>query len=219
MFTAWFRAFAQLLDPRIVRVLGFSVLLSLAIFAGLWVAMAWMLEATAVTEWALVDRIVDVLGGVGTIVATYFLFPVVVSALIGLWLESVARAVELRHYPTRTPKGIGLVAGALASVRFLVKALLINVALLVFLLFPVAYPFAWLVANAWLLSQEYFELVALRHLAPHAARAIRKQHRLHLFLAGLAAAGLFAVPVVNLIAPVVTTMAMVHLFERLRPAA
>lgn len=219
MFTAWFRAFTQLLDPRIVRVLGFSVLLSLAIFVGLWVGIAWLLESTTVTSWTLVDRLVDVLGGVATIVATYFLFPVVVSSLIGLWLDTVARAVELRHYPARTPKGIGVLAGTVASLRFLVKALLVNLALLVFLFFPVAYPFAWLVANAWLLSQEYFELVALRHLAPHAARAIRKQHRLHLFLAGLVAAGLFAVPVVNLLAPVVTTMAMVHLFERLRPAA
>ena len=54
--------FAQLLDPRIVRVLGFSVLLSLAIFAGLWVGIAWLLQTTAIAEWALLDRILDVLG-------------------------------------------------------------------------------------------------------------------------------------------------------------
>lgn len=218
MFTAWFRASTQLFDPRIVRMLGYSVLLSVAIFAALWIAIAWVLASTALSSWTLLERLNDLLGGIATVVSTYFLFPVVVSAMVGLWLDSVARAVEMRHYPGRTPKGIGVVAGTLAALRFLAKALLVNLALLLFLFVPVLHPFAWIGANAWLLSQEYFELVALRHLAPHAARALRKEHRLHLFLAGLVAAALFAIPVVNLVAPVITTMAMVHLFERLRPA-
>lgn len=218
MFTAWFRAFAQLLDPKIVRILGSSVLAAIAIFACLWIGIAWVLEHTAIADSNLLDRVADVLTGVGAIVLTYFLFPVVVSALISLWLEKVARAVEAKHYPGRTPKSLGLVAGTTSSLRFLAKALLVNLALLVFLFFPVAYPFAWLFANAWLLSHEYFELVALRHLAPPEARALRKAHGMHLFLAGLVAAALFAVPIANLLAPVLTTMAMVHMFERVRPA-
>lgn len=218
MFTAYLRAFGQLFDPRIVKILGFSVLLSVAVFGLLWSGIAWLLTQSELTSYWLLEKILDVLGGVATIVTTFFVFPVVVSATIGLFLESVARAVEQRHYPDRKPKGLPLVAGILSSLRFLLKALVVNLVLLLFLFVPVLYPFAWLAANAYLLSREYFELVALRHLDPKAARELRRSRRLQLFFAGLPAAGLFAVPMVNLIAPVLVTMAMVHLFERGRRA-
>ncbi len=38
-----------------------------------------------------------------------------------------------------------------------------------------------------------------------------------MFLGGVAIAGLFAVPLVNLVAPVIATALMVHLFAGLRP--
>ena len=51
---------------------------------------------------------------------------------------------------------------------------------------------------------------------------MRKAHRGRLFLAGIVIAFLFTVPGLNLVAPVIATAAMVHLFEnfrRVRPAA
>jgi uncharacterized protein involved in cysteine biosynthesis len=42
------------------------------------------------------------------------------------------------------------------------------------------------------------------------------RHSVALFFGGIVAAGLFALPVVNLIAPVIVTMAMVHSFHRWR---
>ena len=218
MFTAYLRAFGQVFDPRIVRILGVSVLLSVVVFALLWSGIAWLLTQSEVTSWWLLEKLLDVLGGVATIVTTFFVFPVVISATIGLFLDSVARAVEQRYYPDRKPKGLSVLAGIWASVRFLLKAVVINLVLLLVLFVPVLYPFAWLAANAYLLSREYFELVALRHLDARAARELRRSRSLPLFFAGLPAAGLFAIPVVNLIAPVLTTMAMVHVFERGRRA-
>ncbi len=218
MLTSYFRAIGQLSDPRIVRVLVRSLLLAAAVLAALWAAVAWLLTSTTLSSYWGLETLLDVLGGAGAIVATFFLFPVAISAFLGLYLESVARAVELRHYPQLAePRGLGIVAGTWASLRFVLAALLVNLVLLVFLFAPVLYPFAWLAANAYLLSREHFELVAMRRMDARAARDLRRRHRISLLLGGMVAAAMFAVPGLNLLAPVLVTMAMTHQCERWRP--
>ncbi len=217
MISAYFRAFGQLLDPRIVRLVGYSAAIAIAVFLALWAGVAWLQTSTTITEWTAVEWLVDILGGVATLVVTYFLFPIVMSATVGLFLEPVARAVESKHYSqSAAPKGLPIFGALIATFRFLLKALLVNAVLLVFLLFPVVYPFAWIAGNAYLLSREYFELIALRHVDARTARDLRQRNGPSLLLGGVVAAGLFAVPAVNLLAPVVVTMAMVHAFHRWR---
>jgi uncharacterized protein involved in cysteine biosynthesis len=70
--------------------------------------------------------------------------------------------------------------------------------------------------NGYLLSCEYFELVALRRLEAGDVRSLRKAYGGPLFMAGVLIAFLLTVPLVNLVAPVIGTAAMVHLFQRWR---
>jgi len=88
--------------------------------------------------------------------------------------------------------------------------------LLLFLLIPALYPIVWFLGNSYLLGREYFELVALRRMQPHDARELRRRRRFMVMAGGLGAIGLFAIPVVNLFAPVIVTMAMVHACEAWR---
>lgn len=221
MLTNYVRALGQLFDPRVVRLVGWSILLSLLVFAGLLFAVHWLLTNSALTSMAIVEQVIDWFGRIATVVSAFFLFPMAISALLGLFLDAVARAVEARHYPDLPPApGVSLFAGLMATLRFLAKALLVNLCLLVLVLVPILtplYPAAWLAAHAYLLGREYFELVALRRVDATTAQVLRRRHRLGLLLGGLGAMALFAIPVVNMIAPVVATMAMVHAFERWRP--
>jgi uncharacterized protein involved in cysteine biosynthesis len=73
----------------------------------------------------------------------------------------------------------------------------------------------FLALNGYLLDREHFEVVALRRLDAGAARAMRNRFGGRVFKSGMVIAGLFAIPPVNLIAPVVATAFMVHLFEAL----
>jgi uncharacterized protein involved in cysteine biosynthesis len=220
MLTAFTRAIGQLDDPRVVRVLGASVLASAAVFVALWIGTGWLLTSSALVDTGWIDAALDVLGGLATLALTWVLFPSVVSGLIGLFLERIAAAVEARHYP-ELPKAPGLpfVAGVLATVRFLALVVALNVLLLALLAFPPAYPVAWFAANGWLLGREYFEFIALRRLAPAEARALRRRHGGELLLMGVVTAGMLAVPLLNLIAPVLATAAMVHRFEAWRRTA
>ncbi|MGB0671286.1 MAG: EI24 domain-containing protein, partial [Rhodospirillales bacterium] len=99
--------------------------------------------------------------------------------------------------------------------KFLVTLIGLNLLALLFLIPPMTplFPFVFYAVNGHLLSREYFELVAVRRFDTVAATRLRKQHRLPLFMAGVAIAFLLTVPVVNLLAPLIATGVMVHLFH------
>ena len=217
MFDAYLKAVGQLADPAVRRVAWLSIGVAGAVFAALWTAIGAGLANTAFFEHAWLEWVVDALGGLATLLLTWLLFPGVVSAVVGVLLERVVSAVEARHYPHLTPaRGVSALAGVVSAVRFLALVVAVNLGLMVFLFVPPVFPFVFYGANGYLLSREYFELVALRRTDRDTARAVRRAHRGTLFATGVIAAFALTVPVVNLLAPVVVTAAMVHLFETWR---
>ena len=72
----------------------------------------------------------------------------------------------------------------------------------------------WLALNGYLVGREYAELVASRRLAPAMAARLRRDHRLVFWLAGAVIAFLLAVPILNLVAPVVGAAFMTMRFQR-----
>lgn len=217
MFKAFSKGISQLNDPRTRKVLWLCIGAALAVFAVLWAAVGFLLGSTVFFSTGWLETVVDLLGGLATLMITWFLFPGIMSALIGFFLEDIAGAVEARHYPS-LPKAKGLPAKAavLTTLRFLGAVIVLNIPLLIFLLFPPVFPFVFYAVNGYLLSREYFELVALRRIEPEDMRSLRRAHRGRLIMTGVIITLLLTVPLVNLLAPIVATAAMVHLFEEWR---
>jgi uncharacterized protein involved in cysteine biosynthesis len=103
-----------------------------------------------------------------------------------------------------------------SSLKFLGVMVVLNILMLPFLFLGPLFPFVFYAVNGYLLSREYFELVAFRRVGPAEARALRKAHQGALFVSGVVTAFLLTVPVVNLLAPIVAVAATVHLFQRWR---
>ena len=73
-----------------------------------------------------------------------------------------------------------------------------------------------LVATAWLLGREYFELAAMRFRSPAEAKAMRKDNAATVFTAGLFIAAFVSIPIYGILATPVFAMAfMVHMHKRL----
>ncbi len=214
MIAAFSKALAQLGDPRTRSTVWLSIGIAVVLFIALWSGVGYMLTQTTLFTDGWLNTIVDVLGGLATLVLTWFLFPVVVSAVIGLLLERVAEAVEHRYYPG-LPKapGLSLADTLISTLRFLAVMIVVNVFVLFFLLIPPVFPFVFYGANGYLLGREYFELVALRRMNATQAKKLRASHSMTVVMSGVVTAFLLTVPFVNLIAPIVATAAMVHLFE------
>ena len=217
MFAAFLKAFGQLADGTTRRLIWLSLGAAIAVFAALWLMIGTAIESTELFASGWLETIVDVLGWAATLVLTWFLFPAVFTVIASLFLERVAGATEARHYadlPEAPGARLGAALGATAG--FLAAMVVLNLVMLIFLLIPPLFPFVFYGVNGYLLGREFFELVALRRIGLEEVRHLRKAHRGRLFLAGVVIAFLFTVPGLNLVAPVIATAAMVHLFENFR---
>ncbi|HZY13874.1 MAG TPA: EI24 domain-containing protein, partial [Beijerinckiaceae bacterium] len=101
--------------------------------------------------------------------------------------------------------------------RFALVSALVNLIALMLLLVPGINAIAFLVANAYLLSREFFELAALRYRPLQEVRFLRRRYRVRLFLAGLLIAALLTIPLLNLLTPLFGAAFMVRLHRRIAP--
>ncbi|MDV7341688.1 EI24 domain-containing protein [Terasakiella sp. A23] len=218
MFAAFSKSFAQLPDPTFRKVILMGVLGAFITFLLLFGAVTGFLFDVVLVNIPWVDGLIDWLGSLATIVVVWFLFPAVASVIIGFLLEDIAQAVENKHYPDlppaeQVPWGETLVE----AIKFAGVMILLNLLALPFYLFlaPVA-PFVFYALNGYLISREYFELVGQRRVGLKKAKALRKAYQGKLLIAGALTAFLLTIPLVNLLAPVVGTAVMVHLFHSWR---
>jgi CysZ protein len=230
MFSALGKAFSQLSDPRVRRVLFWSLGLALVIFFALWAGLGFLVTLGGDSLAAFVEGagwgspwsdIADAtLGGfLLLIVVSFLVFPGVVSMIVPLFMDQVAGAVEERHYPALPPAREQPVSEMLGDA---VKLGLVTVGLnlaalpfyLIFLFIPGLNLVLFYLLNGYLFGREYFELVAVRRLGRDEMKKLWLSRKRQFMLAGVVITFLFSVPIVNLIAPVVGTAFMVHLFQR-----
>jgi CysZ protein len=219
MITALVRAISQLSDPAVSHIVWRSIvgaILGFFTLAGLvWI----LLFQTRLTDYPWLDNTIDVLGGLAVFGLAYLFFPAVVVTISGLLLDRVADAVERRYYPGLPhAEGQSIAASIFGSLRFLVVVVALNLLVLPAYLIPGVNLVIFYVLNGYLLSREYFELVALRRMTPQSARTMRKAHSAKLFSAGVIVAFFSSIPLVNLLVPVVATAFMVHIFQGLTGA-
>ena len=220
MVSALLRAFADVSSPAVRRFTLLGLALALACFMLVWTAIAILLARAPLFEWGPLNWLVDILGGLAVLVVSWLIFPAVVTIVMGFFLDQIAGAVEAMHYPDRGPVRHSSIAETVATtVRLMAITVLLNLlALPIYIMAPGINFFVFLGINGYLFGREYFEVIALRRLDPIAARAARRRVAGRVFVAGGVIAGLFAIPIVNLIAAVIATAFMVHLAAQLRVA-
>ena len=222
MFTHLGKAFAQLGDPKMNRVvfasLGAALVLIVVLIGGAMV----LIENTAVFEAWYLRWAVGIAGGLAAVLAGWFLFPGLAIIISTMFLESVSRAVEARHYPHLPPPRDQSVLGEILPelLKFLVLVIIVNLIALPFYLvlwwlLGLGFVIAWVI-NGYLLGREYMEMVAMRRMTPRQAKDFRRANGGACFAAGFIIAVMATVPVVNLLTPVIATAFMTHLFEDIR---
>jgi CysZ protein len=215
MLRAFGRALAALAAPALRRIVVRGFGLAVLSYAGLAGAVGAVLYSLAPFAWPLLDWLAAALGTLAVLALAWLLFPAVVTLVMGFFLDRVAAAVEEIDFPGCGPprrRPPWETAAALLRLGLLTIALNLLV-LPLYLFVPGMNLVLFLALNGYLLGREYFEVVALRRLDAGAARAMRNRLGGRVFIGGVVIAGVFALPIVNLLAPVVATVFMLHLFE------
>ena len=192
--------------------------MALGVLLGLGVLLWFVVVQLHLFSWAWLETLVEWGSGFAIAVLMILLFPAAASATIGLFLEAVAAAVESRHYPGSAPPRAQSIHEAIVSgLKFALVAILLNLAVLPVYIVGIFLPplnfFVFYGLNGYLLGCEYYETVALRRLDPGLAREVRRRNSWRVFLGGVVITLMLTVPILNLIAPVIATAFMVHIFE------
>jgi CysZ protein len=219
MIKAAYRALSDLTSPGFHGVLWKAIGLSLLMFVGLFLAVQGLFWFLTLFPWPWVETLAAVGTGVAMLVAFFFLMAPVTAMFAGLYLDEVAAKVEARHYP-EDPAGQPqpTLKSIVLAVQFGLFVLVVNILALP-LVFTGIGAIALVVINAYLLSREYFEMAAMRFMAPADAKDLRKDNGLAVFAAGLIPAVMTLVPFVNLTVPIFSTSYFVHLFKQVQKSS
>jgi CysZ protein len=213
------RGFQQLFDPPTRRLVVFSVLLALGVLVLLAVILWFLLGQLGLLPWQWAQWVLDILTGVGLAFLVWLLFPAVLSATVSLFLDSVAGQVERVYYPGLPPPRHQAIHAALWNgLKLALIAIGLNILALPIYFVPLLNFFVFYILNGYLLGREYFEAVALRRLGAGEAKELWRREKGRLIVAGVVITLMLTVPILNLVAPVVATAFMIHLFESMRVA-
>jgi CysZ protein len=220
------KSVAQFDDPKFRRVLwrGMGLTIVLLIAACLLVnfginqllSSAWAANLIGNQSW--LGALINVGGVLFTIALSIWLMVPVTSAIIALFLDEVAQAVEARHYP-HLPKQTAtkLQDQILVGIRFLGILLLANIgALILSMIVPLLAPFVFWATNGYLMGREYFQMAAMRRMPRAQAQELFQRHQGSIWTAGILIAIPMSIPLVGLFIPILGAATFTHQFERLR---
>ncbi|MEQ7874673.1 EI24 domain-containing protein [Sphingomonas sp. ASV193] len=223
--TALSLAFADLWRPAMLGILARVLLITLAVFAVIFVVAAWALTGVDPCDWLGGECPLDPWsGGVASLAATvllgWFLFPGVAIGVASGMGDRISAAVEAIHYPDAAVRARPLSLGrgmslALRSGGRLMLYNLIALPVALLLLVTGVGPFIlFALVNGLSLGRDFGELAAGRFMAGRELRDWLRANRWALRAVGLAIGGLLLVPIVNLVAPLLGAAAAVHLYQR-----
>ena len=220
------KSVAQFDDPKFRRVLwrGMGLTIALLIAACLLVnfginqllSSAWAANMIGDQSW--LGALINIGGVLFTIALSIWLMVPVTSAIIALFLDEVAQAVEARHYP-HLPKQTAtkLQDQILVGIRFLGILLLANIgALILSMILPPLAPFVFWATNGYLMGREYFQMAAMRRMPRAQAQELFQRHQGSIWTAGILIAIPMSIPLVGLFIPILGAATFTHQFERLR---
>ena len=218
MLKALSNTVAQLSEPSLRKILLYSVLLafaSIVICSGLgWV----LLDHFSLLGFGFLDSFLPWIGASLIIVMGLVFFPSTIMLVASLFSDRIIRAVEEKYYPENIGTvHVPLTSSIKTSLTLIVIASIVNICLLPFYALGMILPglsfIIFYLGNGYLLGRELFETVAQRHLPANDARKLRKQYFLKVLIGGGLITFLATLPLVNLLAPIIGTVLMVHFYH------
>ena len=198
------------------RLIGLIILCAVCAFClvvALAVLLTWLAAHFVNFETGWLNTLFNSGFGVAMGIGGWFMLPVFTVLIAGFFQETVIRRVENVYYPeARANESPNLAAELIHDIKFTCYALFLNIIVLPLYLIGIGYVIS-IVLNSYLLGREFFESVAGYHIGKAEAGKIGKRNRRARYLGGLVITLITLTPLVNLFAPVIGTVWMVHVYH------
>jgi uncharacterized protein involved in cysteine biosynthesis len=212
---ALFLAFRQLGDPAFRLPLILGVLGAALAVAGLIGLAAWLAGWAAAGGPDWLSWITQAGGAAAGVFLGWWLFLPVTLGIASLFTDSIAGAVERRHYPgLPSPSGASALAQLGHGLWFGVKLLALHVLLLPLFFIPIFGALLALLIAAHGLGAGLLREVALRRMNLAHSRIAWQRLRWQGWMLGIVLALIAMVPVMNLLVPIIGIATAAHLLIR-----
>jgi CysZ protein len=211
-----FKSFESISKAKLLGYLILTAILGFLLVFSLAVLVFFVVDNLFVLENNLLDKLINLLAGIAAGIGGWFMIPVFSAMIAGVFAEKIIDKVEQAYYPdqvrTISPR---FWPDFLYDIRFVLKSLLLNMAVLPTYLLGIGF-FVSILLNAYLIGKEFFETAAGYHLGKDRAKNLFKLHKFKIYGGGFLLTFLTLIPVLNLFAPIVSTVYMVHLYHQLK---
>ncbi|PIR32416.1 MAG: hypothetical protein COV36_04400 [Alphaproteobacteria bacterium CG11_big_fil_rev_8_21_14_0_20_44_7] len=207
MLSAIVKAFASLGTPGIFRIIVLGFLSSIALLVIFYMGVSYVLDAIRFfdVEWA--EELIDFIIRFGAIMLTWFLFPVIMVLIVSLFEEKTAKIVETHEYDIEAnAEGLPLVD----ELKLILRNLFLNILALPLYFIPVVNIVAYYWLNAYLTGHIIFRMVGSRYYGVENTKKIARLNSFEITGGGLFIVLLSNIPIINLLAPVLAILVMVH---------
>ena len=163
MFDLFVKSFAQLYDPRTRGVVWICLGLALVLYFCLIGLTWWGVRLLTHTDSETLSTLIATASGLVAVLIDGLIYPAVVTVFMSLFTKPICRRVEALYYPERGPGRAQPFSEILiGTINFAGKTLLLT--LLLTFIIPGVNIFVFIALNGYLVSVEYFEMIAVRRI-------------------------------------------------------
>lgn len=198
---------------RLLALMFLCAVLALLVVVSLAIGVTWLTANLVSFEQGWLDTLLSWLAGVVSGIGGWFMLPALVVLLSGAFQEITIYRVELAEYPDKVRQDEPhFWPDIVHDIHFTLKAILLNILVVPFYFIGIGF-FLTVLVNSYLLGREFFETAAGYHLGKANARELGRRHRKLVYGSGLIITLFSLVPVLNLFAPIIAIVWMVHLYH------
>ena len=200
---------------RLIILMILCAVLALLVVICMAIGVTWFTAHMVSLERGWLDTSVNWIAGIVSGIGGWFMLPALVVLISGAFQEVTIHRVELAEYPDRIRENEPhFWPDIVYDLRFTLKAVLLNLLVVPFYFIGIGFLLTILL-NSYLLGREFFETAAGYHLGKEKARELGRRNRKIVYSSGLVITLLSLVPVLNLFAPIVAIVWMVHVYHAL----
>ena len=151
-----------------------------------------------------------------------YLFPPISTLVSGFFLEKVVDNVNrsLGSYADFKLEGDGYLSGIIAGIRILGFSTIVFILIMIFkwlfvssIILSIILQF---VASSLIIGREYYEIISIKYFTAEESKRFKRKNYLNILIVGMFCNLFFLIPLLNLIAPIISTIFMTLRFNQLR---
>lgn len=211
------KTLSSLFRSRLISLMLLCALIGIVLVVAIVSGMTYLSSIMITIDIPYVGAVIHwLLGGVFTVLG-WFMLPALIVFISGMFQETTIHRVEKTDYPDKArSEPPRFWPDFVHDVRFTLWALFLNILVFPFYLLGIG-PILSVLLNSYLLGREFFESAAGFHMGKAKAKKLSKYHGGTVYFGGFVITALTITPFVNLFAPIIALVWMVHIYHSVEP--